>query len=663
VRRAHTDRSIALAAWLLGLAACLASAQQPAPAPPASPTQNQDQVHPNPVPGATTNAPTPATQPETAAQTKPIRQKDRRRAAKLFLDATKLFEKQQFDAALKNYDQAAQLDPSNSNYIMAAQVARSHTVTGLIQTAAKARIRGDSVAERTSLERAAELDPRNIQVAEHLHEMAEDATASQVRPLYDQAANSLGQSPALLPSSSTQSFHLKADRRQVLQTVFRSYGIEASVDQSVTGPPVRIDLEDATFAQAVRAASMLTDSFIVPLDGHRVLVAKDSRDNRQQFMREDFETIYLGGLTQTEMTDIGNLAKNVFQAQQVVVQPSAGTLTIRAPGNTLTAFNATLKELLDGRSQVLLEVKLIQLAHTNQRDTGVQPPQQITAFNVYAEEQSILNANQALVQQIISSGLAAPGDTLAILGILLASGQVSSSLFQNGIALFGGGLTQSALSPGGPATLNLSLNSSDSRELDQIQLHLGDGEEGTIKSGMRYPIMTSNFSNLGTSGLNIPGLTTAGSSSSLSSLLSSLSGAATNIPQVEYQDLGLTLKATPRVIRSGEVALTMDMKITALGGSSLNGVPILNNRSYSGVVTLKDGAGVVVVSQVDKEESRALSGMPGLSEIPGLNNVTDKNVQRNFATLLIIITPHVIRGTQAAGHSPMMRVEHGKTNQ
>ena len=78
---------------------------------------------------------------------------------------------------------------------------------------------------------------------------------------------------------------------------------------------------------------------------------------------------------------------------------------------------------MDGRSQILLDVKLIQLAHNRTLNTGVTPPQQVTAFNVFAEEQSILNANQALVQQIISSGLAAPGDTLAILAILLASGQ------------------------------------------------------------------------------------------------------------------------------------------------------------------------------------------------------------------------------------------------
>lgn len=597
-----------------------------------------------------------------AAESRPekaVTNRDRRRATKLFVEATKLFQKQQYDAAMRNYQQAAQLDPGNPNYAAATEVARSHEVTELIQTAAKARIRGDNAAQRAALQKAAELDPNNIEVSEHLRAMADDA-ALKTDALYDKELSSLAPAPSLEPTAGTHSFHIKADRRQVLETVFRSYGIEASIDQSVTGPPVRFQIDNATFDQAMQAVNMVTDSFTVPLDAHRALVAKDTRENRQQYMRLEFETVYLGGMTPTEMTDIGNMAKNVFQVQQVAVQQSTGTLTIRATTDKLNAFNGTLRELLDGRSQVLLDVRLIQIAHTNQRNTGVQPPQQITAFNVYAEEQSILNQNQALVQQIIASGLASPGDTLAILGILLASGQVSSSLFQNGIALFGGGLTLSGVSPG-PATLNLNLNSSESRELDQIQMHLGDGEEGTLKTGSRYPITTSQYSNLGTSGINIPGLTTAGASGSLSSLLSQLNTGAQTIPQVEYQDLGLTFKATPRVMRSGDVALTMDLKITALGGSSLNGVPILNNRSYSGAVTLKQDSGVVLVSQVDQEESRALSGWPGVTEIPGLNNITEKDIQKNYATLLIIVTPHVIRGTQPAGHTPMIRIARGQT--
>jgi general secretion pathway protein D len=612
---------------------------------------------------APANAAGSATQAEQAKDKEPatkVTGSDRRRATKLYLRATKLFQKQQFDEAMRDYREAADLDPGNVNYAAATEVARSHEVTELIQTAAKARILGDKTAEKAALRKAAELDPNNIQVAQHLDEMTSDVAEARENAMAAQGADSLAPAPVLQPIAGTHSFHLKTDRRTAIQSVFRSFGIEASVDQSVTGPPVRFDMDNATFTQATQAVNMVTDSFTVALDAHRALVAKDTRQNRQQYMREEFETVYLGGMSAADMTEIGTLAKNVFQLQQAVVQQGTGTLTIRATTDRLNAFNATLRQLLDGRSQVLLNVRLIQLAHTNLRNTGVQPPQQITAFNVYAEEQSILNQNQALVQQIISSGLASPGDTLTILGILLASGQVSSSLFQNGIALFGGGLTQSGLSPG-PATFNLNLNSSESQELDDLQIHLGDGDEGTIKSGSRYPIETSQFSNLGTSGISIPGLTTAGTSGSLSSLLSQLNTGAQTIPQVEYQDLGLTFKATPRVIRNGDVALTMDLKITALGGRALNGVPILNNRSYSGVVTLKDGAGAVIVSQVDKEESRALSGFPGLTEIPGLNTVTDTDVQRNYASLLIIITPHVIRGTQAAGHSPMIRIERGQT--
>jgi len=192
-----------------------------------------------------------------------------------------------------------------------------------------------------------------------------------------------------------------------------------------------------------------------------------------------------------------------------------------------------------------------------------------------------------------------------------------------------------------------------------MELRLGDGEDATIKTGTKYPIQTSSFSSLAASAPTIPGLTGAGSSSSLSSLLASYGGTVPNVPQVQYQDLGLTLKATPKVLRDGNVALKIDMKIDALSGTTINGNPVLNNRAWTGVVTLKQGEAVEVVSEMDKSETRAVSGIAGLSEIPGMNNMTGVDTQKNYATLLIIMTPHVIRGTQAAGHSPMLRVERG----
>jgi Flp pilus assembly secretin CpaC len=99
------------------------------------------------------------------------------------------------------------------------------------------------------------------------------------------------------------------------------------------------------------------------------------------------------------------------------------------------------------------------------------------------------------------------------------------------------------------------------------------------------------------------------------------------------------------------------MKISSLAGSSINAVPVLANRSYSGVATLRANEAIVIASEVDKSETRAISGIPGLSEIPGMNNITEKDIQKSYASLLIILTPHVLLSPHGLGHSPMMRVD------
>jgi general secretion pathway protein D len=117
------------------------------------------------------------------------------------------------------------------------------------------------------------------------------------------------------------------------------------------------------------------------------------------------------------------------------------------------------------------------------------------------------------------------------------------------------------------------------------------------------------------------------------------------IPQIQYQDLGLTLKATPWVQHGTEVSLKMDLEFTALGGTTLGDNPILNNRKYTGTITLKDGASAMVVSNLSKQETRAVVGIPGLSELPGLRSTTDDSKNLNVSTLLVLITPHIVRRT------------------
>jgi len=599
--------------------------------------------------------------PEATAQASPQpRERDRRKAAKLFLDATKLFLASQFDQAMQEFDEAAELDPTNSNYRQAADVARSHEAAALVQAAAKDRLTGDNAAARAALARALELDPKNFEASQHLDELAADVARAQPQDLYERGGGPLASEPQLAPSSERHSFHQRGYARQIVEQVFQAYGIKAMVDDSVRATALHLDLDDVSFDDAAYILGLMTKTFYVALDAKHAVVASDSRDNRAKFMRQDVETLYLSGLSDAEMKDMENVAKNVFGIAQAATSVAESTLTLRAPASTLDAFNATVQGVLAGRSQVVLDVKFIQVAHMDSRNTGAQLPQTFTAFNVVAEEQALLNQNQAAVQEIISSGLASANDPLAILAILIASGQVSSSLLSNGFLVFGGGLTQSALTPA-PVTINLNLNTSDSREIDQIQLRLQDGEKGTLKEGTRYPIQTSSFSSLSPNLGKIAGLTGAGVSSSLSSLLSSLSSTVPNVPMVQYEDLGLTLNATPDVMRNGDVALTIEMKLDALQGTSIDGNPVLDNRAYSGVATLREGEAAVVATDLDKSQSHAVSGTPGISEIPGLNDLTDKTAQKNYATLVIVMTPHVVRGPRAAGHTAMIRVEKNAT--
>lgn len=578
---------------------------------------------------------------------------DRREAAKAYMAGAHAIEQHNTRAAYEAFSKAATLDPTNTDYKNATAVAKAHFVTDLIQQAEKARILNQQDVVHARLAEALELDPTNPIVAQHIADVAGIDTA----PIkIDDVAASIAEVIRLEPAPGRHSFHIRADALSLLRQVLSAYGISPSFDSSVTSHPVRFDVDDIDFHQAAQMLRLETDTFFVPLDPHRVLVAKDTRANRLTYERQLMETIYLPGLSEQEFTDINNLTRNILELAQVSPEIGQDSLTVRGPEMKLALLNHTLKGLLDGRSQVLLDVRIYEIQRTRTTNVGVQVPQQFNAFNLNSAINQALNGNQQLIQQIVSSGLANANDLEAIAAILLASGQLSSSILSQPFAVFGGGLTATGVTLGNP-TLNLALNSSESRAIDQLQLRVQDQEAGTVLAGMHYPIIQSSYSNLTGTGVNIPGLNSAGLNSQLAAL--GLNGSTLNqqpIPQVQYQDLGLQMKATPYIHRDQSITLKLDLKIDALAGSSLNNIPVLTNRQFTANLDLKDGEAALVTSNLSSQEARAVSGLPGLSEIPGLQSTTDKNVQKTNDELVVLITPHVVRAPHRNGASQVMLV-------
>ena len=578
---------------------------------------------------------------------------DKRDAGKAYLAGAHAIEDRNTRAAYDAFSKAAALDPTNSDYENAVVIAKAHFVTDLIQQAEKARILGKADIVHARLAEALELDPANPIVAQHIGDVADIDRA----PLKtDDISSTIADAIRLEPTSGKRSFHIRADGLTLLRQVLSAYGIVPSFDSSVTPQSIRFDVDDVDFQQAQDLLRLQTGTFFVPLDPHRVLVAKDTRANRMQYERLLLETVYLPGLSTQDFTDVSNVARNVIELTQVTANSTQNAVTVRGPESKLALLNRTLTGLMDGRSQVLLEVRIYEIARTHATNIGVQTPQQFTAFNLNSEIQQALNGNQALIQQIVSSGLANANDLEAIAAILLASGQLSNSILSQPFAVFGGGLTATGLTFGSP-TLNLALNSSDSRAIDHIQLRLQDQESGNIFAGMHYPIIQSSYSNLTGAGVNIPGLNSAGLSSQLAALgLNSSSLNQQTIPQIQYQDLGLQLKATPFIHRDQSVYLKLDLKIQALGGTSINDIPIITNRQFTANLDLQDGASALMTSYLTSQESNAVSGLPGLSEIPGLQSTTNKDSQRDNSELVMLITPHVVRLPHPGGASQVMLI-------
>ena len=436
--------------------------------------------------------------------------------------------------------------------------------------------------------------------------------------------------PVLEPQDAQHNFHLRADKRSLILQVMSAFGIGATVDQSVNGQHVHFDADDIDFASAAELLKLATNTFFVPLDPKSVLVIADTQENRVKYQRRVMRTFYFPGLDSKDLTDMGNIARNVFGAEQSQMEPLKGTLTVRTTEPVMDALDQTYSELLRGRSVLELDLRLYEIDKTKATNVGIVLPASATVFNVPSEINSILQNNSSLVEELLKEYPSLAGNDEAIVAALIASGLLTGTVFNSPFVLFGGGLTETGLDLGA-VNVNMLLNSSDARSLDHIQLRVLDQEEATIRSGERYPIMTSSFSSL-----------------------ASTSSSSATIPQIQYEDLGLTLKVTPRVEFSDKVSLNLDMKLSSLAGTSLNNIPILANRQYSSIVSLRLGDSAILVSDMSRRESRNITGVPGLSELPGLSGTTNRQDTRDIMELAIVITPHLVRGVHHESERPII---------
>ena len=120
--------------------------------------------------------------------------------------------------------------------------------------------------------------------------------------------------------------------------------------------------------------------------------------------------------------------------------------------------------------------------------------------------------------------------------------------------------------------------------------------------------------------------------------------AQTPYPASEYVDLGVKIKATPTLHPNNEVTLLLEFEIRSLSGSSVNGIPIISNRTLTQTVRVKQDEPTLIGGLTDTEETRSITGLPGFAEIPIAGYVFGgrKNSLQD-TELLILVTPRKLR--------------------
>jgi general secretion pathway protein D len=195
-----------------------------------------------------------------------------------------------------------------------------------------------------------------------------------------------------------------------------------------------------------------------------------------------------------------------------------------------------------------------------------------------------------------------------------------------GIELGGGGLLMSFIGPEFRARLNAQASNNRVNILQRPQLVARSGGQARFQVGTDVPIITSQRATN-----------------------TQIGGDGTDILQsVQYRQTGVILDLQP-VVYGDRVDITISQEISEVGKSTNAAIasPPILNRSLTTQIAITDGWTGVLGGLISNNYSKVNDGIPFLKDIPLVGSAFQNNSVTGARTeLLILITPHVLRGDE-----------------
>jgi general secretion pathway protein D len=561
---------------------------------------------------------------------------------KLYLQGQTAEQRQDWDAALEFYLQALDIKPGDAQYMIAMRRARLQA--GAKHVTAGQKLRADGKLEEAlgEFQKALIADPSSaisIQEIRRTQQMIKQPSANpeergmtpadRVRRETETRLSSIQSPPELKPVLRTIG-PLKMNNQPpkvLYETVGKLAGVNVLFDSQYS-PPTRgfnVELGTTSPEQALDYLAVLTHTFWKPIAANAVFVAEDNPTKHRDYDDEVVKTFYITNATSVqEFQEIATAIRTVADIRRVFTYNAQKAMIVRGSLDAVDLAEKLVHDLDKPKSEVVIDVIVMQANSSRTRDLAASivnssgTPGLNVPFVFSPRNPVVINGNNG------NNGASGASGATGVIGATGATGaSIGQLVALNGLSHISTNDFSTSL-PG--ALLNLMLSDSKNKILNSPTLRVSDGMTAELKVGQRIPYATGSFQ---------PGVGTVG----VSPLVST---------QFNYIDTGVNLKIVPQVHSNSEVTLHIEVDISSvaqylnLGGLSQ---PVIGQNKNTADLRLREGEVNILGGLSQLQDSKSVSGIPGLVDMPVLGNVFfgSNHTDKEHGELMIAIIPHIVR--------------------
>ena len=381
-------------------------------------------------------------------------------------------------------------------------------------------------------------------------------------------------------------------------------GINVLFDPDYTPRRIKIELNGVTLEEALEIVSLESKTFWRPVTTNTIFVAADNPGKRKELEQSVIKTFYLANLSQpTELQDVVNAMRTILEVSRIQQLPSQGAIVVRGTPDQLALAQKLVDDLDKAKPEVIVEVAVMQVSKDKMRNLGINPPTSVSV---------------ALQPNVTTSSTTTGGTTTN-------ASTGSNTINLNRLADLNATDFQVTIPP---ATATALLSDSTTKIIQNPQIRALDGQKASLKIGDRVPVATGSFQ---------PGIGGVG----INPLVNT---------QFQYLDVGVNIDITPRVHATRDVTLKIALDISAVTSRvNIGGIdqPVIGQRKIEHEIRLRDGEVNLLGGILEDQQTKALSGIPGLAQVPILKYLfSQTNTEHRENEIVFVLVPHIIRGQE-----------------